>query len=82
MPVRFAFTVKAHRPMPIAPPDHKFLESVAIPAFALADAYNIEVMPVGWPYWNLFFPGEMTDGGPGSGATFGLRRARTAERDQ
>ncbi|MDM0002742.1 hypothetical protein QTI24_29380 [Variovorax sp. J22P240] len=69
MPVRFAFTVKAYRPVPIASPDHKFLESVAIPAFALADAYNIEVMPAGWPYWNLSFPGEMTDGGPGSGAT-------------
>ncbi|MDM0022893.1 hypothetical protein [Variovorax saccharolyticus] len=68
-PVRFAMTVKAHRPTPIAAPDHKFLESVAIPAFALADAYNIEVLPVGWPYWNLSFPGEMTDGGPGSGAT-------------
>ena len=47
----------------------RFLESVAILAFALADAYNIEVLPVGWPYWNLSFPGEMTDGGPGSGAT-------------
>ncbi len=68
-PVRFAFTVTAHRPVPIASPDHKFLESVAIPAFALADAYNIEVMPVGWPYWNLSFPGEMTDGAPGSGET-------------
>lgn len=69
MPVRFAFTVKAHRPVPIASPDHKFLESVAIPAFALADAYNIEVLPVGWPYWNLCFPREMTDGWPSSGAT-------------
>ena len=68
-PVRFAFTVTAPRPAPIVAPDHKFLESVAIPAFALADAYNIEVMPVEWPYWNLSFPGEMTDGGPGSGAT-------------
>ena len=68
-PVRFAMTVKAHRLAPIAAPDHKFLESVAIPAFALADAYNIEVMPVGWPYWSLSFPVEMTDGGPGSGAT-------------
>ena len=35
----------------------------------VADAYNIEVMPVGWPYWSLSFPSEMTDGGPGSGAT-------------
>ncbi|PNG49209.1 MULTISPECIES: hypothetical protein [unclassified Variovorax] len=69
VPVRFAFTVTAHRLVPIASPDHKFLESMAIPAFALADAYNIEVLPVGWPYWNLSFPGEMTDGGPGSGAT-------------
>ena len=67
--VRFAFTVTAHHPAPIVSPDHKFLESVAIPAFALADAYNIEVLPVGWPYWSLTFPGEMTDGGPGSGAT-------------
>lgn len=67
--VRFAFTVTTHRPAPIVSPDHKFLESVAIPAFALADAYNVEVLPVGWPYWNLTFPGEMTDGGPGSGAT-------------
>ena len=45
MPVRFAFTVKAHRSVPIASPDHKFLESVTIPAFELPDAY-IEVMPV------------------------------------
>lgn len=67
--VRFGITVTAHRPAPIVEPDHKFLESVAIPAFALADAYNIEVLPVGWPYWNLTFPGELTDGEPGSTAT-------------
>ena len=68
-PARFAFTVSAHRAAPIASPDHKFLESVAVPAFALADAYQIEVIPAGWPYWNLSFPGEMTDGAPGSGGT-------------
>ncbi|MDM0033587.1 hypothetical protein QTI33_15750 [Variovorax sp. J22P271] len=66
--VRFAITVRAHRPIAIAAPDHQFLETVAIPALALADAYNIEVLPLGWPYWNLSFPGEMTDGAPGSGA--------------
>ena len=38
MPVRFAFTVRAHRCVPIASPDHQFLEAVAIPAFALAAA--------------------------------------------
>lgn len=68
-PVRFAFTVTLQRAVPRVSPDHKFLESVANPAFALADAYNIEVLPAGWPYWNLSFPGEMTDGAPGSGAT-------------
>ena len=52
--VRFAMTVKAHRPTPIAAPDHKFLESVAIPAFALAEVCKIEITPVGWPYWNLY----------------------------
>ena len=69
MPVRFAFTVRAHRSVPIASPDHKFLESMASQAFALAAAYHIEVLPVGWPYWNLSFPRGMTDGGPGSAAT-------------
>ncbi|CAN7773096.1 hypothetical protein LJR290_007632 [Variovorax sp. LjRoot290] len=68
-PVRFAFTVTPYRAVPLASPDHGFLESVAGPAFALADAYSIEVLPVGWPYWNLSFPGEMTDGTPGSGDT-------------
>ena len=67
--VRFAFTVTRQRVVALALPDHKFLESVAVPAFALADAYNIEVRPMGWPYWNLSFPGEMTDGAPESGAT-------------
>ncbi len=67
--VRFAFTVVRQRTVALVAPDHKFLESVAIPAFALADAYNIEVVPVGWPYWTLSFPGEMTDGAPDSGAT-------------
>lgn len=82
MPVRFAFTVKAHRPVPIASPDHKFLESVAIPAFALADAFNIEVTPVAWPYWTLSFPGE-NDGWWGElRCDAGLRRARPAERHQ
>ncbi|SDE56806.1 hypothetical protein SAMN05444679_12540 [Variovorax sp. CF079] len=66
-PVRFAFTMTPHRAVPLVSPDHEFLESVAGPAFALADAYNIEVLPVGWPYWKLSFPGEMTDGTPGSG---------------
>lgn len=67
--VRFAYTVMPIRAVPLASPDHQFLESVAGPAFALADAYSIEVLPVGWPYWNLSFPGEMTDGTPGSGDT-------------
>ena len=67
-PVRFAFTVIRQRVVAPLSPDHKFLETVAIPALALADAYNIEVMPVGWPYWNLSFPRELTDGEPGSGA--------------
>ena len=66
-PVRFAFTVIRQRVVEPVTPDHEFLETVAIPAFALADAYNIEVMPVEWPYWNLSFPSEMTDGAPGSG---------------
>jgi hypothetical protein len=69
MQVRFALTVKVHRPVPIASPDHEFLETMAIPALALAEAYNIEVLPMDWPYWNLSFPGDMTDGAPGSGAT-------------
>lgn len=66
-PVRFAMTVKA--PRGPSSPLIKFLETVAIPAFAIADAYNIKVMPVGWPYWSLSFPSEMADGGPGSSAT-------------
>jgi len=68
-PVRFAMTFILKKVVPPVAPDHKFLESVAIPAFALAEAYNIEVLPVEWPYWNLSFPGEMTDGMPGSGDT-------------
>ncbi|MBB3178431.1 hypothetical protein [Variovorax sp. Sphag1AA] len=67
--VRFAITIVPDKLTPIASPDHKFLESLAIPAFALADAYNIEVIPLSWPYWSLTFPGEMTDGEAGSGAT-------------
>jgi len=67
-PVHFAFTVIRRRVVEPVAPDHKFLEAVAEWAFALADAYNIEVIPVSWPYWNLSFPNEMTDGTPGSGA--------------
>ena len=67
--VRFAISIVPNKATPIASPDHKFLESVAIPAYALADAYDIEVLSLGWPYWNLTFPGEMTDGEPGSGTT-------------
>ncbi|MDM0108103.1 hypothetical protein QTH97_24355 [Variovorax sp. J22R24] len=69
MAARFAITVTAQRPLPIASPDHEFLESVAIPALALAEAYNIEVLPVGWPYWNLSFPADMSGDAAGSGAT-------------
>jgi hypothetical protein len=65
-PVRFAFTVTPRRAMPVASPDHEFLEAIAGPAFALADAYNIEVHPAGWPYWNISFPSDLTDGTPGS----------------
>jgi hypothetical protein len=67
--VRFALTFNTAKAAPIAAPDHRFLESIAIPAFALADAYGIEIMPMGWPYWNLTFPEAMTDGEPGSGDT-------------
>ena len=66
-PVHFAFTVIRRRVVEPVAPDHKSLENVAEWAFALADAYN-KVIAVSWPYWNLSFPNEMTDGTAGSGA--------------
>jgi hypothetical protein len=68
-PVRFAYTVTPRRAVPVASPDHVFLEAIAGPAFALADAYDIEVHPAGWPYWNLSFPSDLTDGTPESDVT-------------
>lgn len=65
--VHFAFTVIRRRVVEPVAPDHKSLENVAEWAFALADAYN-KVIAVSWPYWNLSFPNEMTDGTAGSGA--------------
>lgn len=65
--VRFALTFRATRPAPIASPDHRFLETIAIPAFALAEAYGIEITPMGWPYWNVTFPEALIDGSPGNG---------------
>ncbi|WP_431273198.1 hypothetical protein ACQ858_13295 [Variovorax ureilyticus] len=65
--VRFALTFTTSRPAQIASPDHRFLETIAIPAFALADAYGIEITPIGWPYWNLTFPEALIDGSPGNG---------------
>lgn len=46
--VRFAITVKRERTVPIETSNHDFLEAVAIPAYALAEAYSLE-----WPYWSL-----------------------------
>lgn len=67
--VNFALTFVVRARVPVAQPDHRFLEQAAIAAYALAEAYGIEVVPFDWPYWSISFPGELSDGAPGSETT-------------
>lgn len=63
----FALTFVERVTVPVAQPDHGFLEAAAIAAYALAEAYDIDLLPADWPYWSIAFPQDLTDGAPGSG---------------
>lgn len=62
----FALTFVERVGVPRAQPDHSFLEATAIAAYALAEAYDIDLLPADWPYWSIAFPIDLTDGAPGS----------------
>jgi hypothetical protein len=62
----FALTFVERVSVPRAQPDHGFLEATAIAAYALAEAYDIDLLPADWPYWSIAFPQDLTDGAPGS----------------
>ncbi|MGJ7490251.1 hypothetical protein [Variovorax sp. ZT4R33] len=64
--VVFALSFVARVDVPLAQPDHGFLEATAIAAYALAEAYDIDLLPADWPYWSIAFPQDLTDGAPGS----------------
>jgi hypothetical protein len=64
--VVFALTFVERINVPAAQPDHSFLEAAAIAAYALAEAYDIDLLPADWPYWSIAFPQDLTDGAPGS----------------
>lgn len=64
--VTFALSFTERVVVPMEQPDHGFLEATAVAAYALAEAYDIDLFPADWPYWSIAFPQDLTDGAPGS----------------